>query len=102
MLKVTEQGYGLGSDHAPFTLKGIPGIMPITWPDRYYHSSRDYLDKTDWNVFELITNAVVMTINALDKPEETLSKVGLTTFMVPNWLRTPLALKYWLIFSTAG
>jgi len=74
MLKVTEQGYGLGSDHAPFTLKGIPGIMPITWPDRYYHSSRDYLDKTDWNVFEMITDAVVMTINALDKPEENIVK----------------------------
>jgi len=49
--------------------------------DRYYHSSRDYLDKTDWNVFELITNAVVMTINALDKPEENIVKGGLTTFM---------------------
>lgn len=70
LLKVTEQGYGLGSDHAPFTLKGIPGIMPITWPDRFYHSSGDYLDKTDWNVFELITEAVFRTINTLDNREE--------------------------------
>jgi len=76
--------------------------MPITWPDRYYHSSRDYLDKTDWNVFEMITDAVVMTINALDKPEENIVKGWAHHIMVPNWLRTPLALKYWLIFSTAG
>ncbi|WP_018962592.1 DUF4910 domain-containing protein [Coprothermobacter platensis] len=69
MLKMREEEYGLGSDHAPFTLKGIPGVMPITWPDTYYHSSGDYLDKTDWNVFETITEAVASTIKALDQPQ---------------------------------
>ncbi|NPV88182.1 DUF4910 domain-containing protein [Coprothermobacteraceae bacterium] len=65
-LRLDEAGFVLGSDHAPFVLLGTPGVMPITWPDRYYHSSEDYLDKTDWNVFELIVEAAGRSIATLD------------------------------------
>ena len=28
--------YELGSDHDVFNLFGVPSVMPITWPDRFY------------------------------------------------------------------
>jgi len=53
-------------------------------------------------VFEMITDAVVMTINALDKPEENIVKGWAHHIYGTELAKNPLALKYWLIFSTAG
>jgi hypothetical protein len=38
-----------GSDHEVFNDwgVGVPGIMMITWPDQYYHTSEDVADKCD-------------------------------------------------------
>jgi hypothetical protein len=43
-----ETHYG-SSDHEVFNDWGVqvPGIMMITWPDRWYHTSGDHVDKTD-------------------------------------------------------
>jgi hypothetical protein len=43
-----ETHYG-ASDHEVFNDWGVqvPGIMMITWPDRWYHTSGDHVDKTD-------------------------------------------------------
>lgn len=43
-----ETHYG-ASDHEVFNDWGVqvPGIMMITWPDRWYHTSQDHVDKTD-------------------------------------------------------
>jgi len=42
------ENYG-ASDHEVFNDWGIqvPGIMMITWPDKYYHTSEDRVDKLD-------------------------------------------------------
>lgn len=41
--------FGGGSDHAPFVDRsfGVPSVMFGHWPDRFYHSSEDTLDKVD-------------------------------------------------------
>ncbi|MFB3852386.1 MAG: M28 family peptidase [Vicinamibacterales bacterium] len=43
-----ETHYG-ASDHEVFNDWGVqvPGVMMITWPDRWYHTSGDHVDKTD-------------------------------------------------------
>lgn len=43
-----EVHYG-ASDHEVFNDWGVqvPGIMMIDWPDRWYHTSEDHVDKTD-------------------------------------------------------
>ena len=43
-----ETHYG-ASDHEVFNDWGVqvPGIMMIDWPDRWYHTSGDHVDKTD-------------------------------------------------------
>ncbi len=55
--------YGGGSDNAPFVDRtwGVPAISFGHWPDRFYHSSHDTLEKVDpaemdkvaWVVFQL-------------------------------------------------
>jgi hypothetical protein len=41
------QAFSGGSDHAEFTepTTGVPCVMLIQWPDLYYHTSQDTLDK---------------------------------------------------------
>jgi len=41
-----DKHYG-SSDHVVFLNNGIPSLMFITWPDMYYHSSADTVDKLD-------------------------------------------------------
>jgi hypothetical protein len=43
--------YG-ASDHVVFLGQGIPGVMFITWPDMWYHSSQDTPDKLDPTQFK--------------------------------------------------
>jgi hypothetical protein len=41
-----DKHYG-SSDHVVFVRRGIPAVMFITWPDRWYHTSEDTPDKLD-------------------------------------------------------
>lgn len=41
-----DKHYG-ASDHVVYLNNGIPSLMFITWPDMYYHSSADTVDKLD-------------------------------------------------------
>lgn len=43
---MTDKYYG-ASDHVTFMQHGIPAIMWITWPDKWYHTSQDTPDKQD-------------------------------------------------------
>ncbi len=49
MTRMAEVPYGGGSDHVVFLdpAVGVPCPMLIQWPDRYYHSSLDTVDKCD-------------------------------------------------------
>ncbi|MBA3642049.1 MAG: M28 family peptidase, partial [Acidobacteria bacterium] len=41
-----DKHYG-SSDHVTYMQHGIPSVMFITWPDMWYHSSQDTVDKHD-------------------------------------------------------
>jgi len=45
--------YG-ASDHVVYMGQGIPSLMFITWPDLYYHSSRDLPEKLDPTQFKRV------------------------------------------------
>ncbi len=51
-----ETHYG-ASDHEVFNDWGVqvPGIMMIDWPDRWYHTSGDHVDKTDPTELKRVT-----------------------------------------------
>ncbi len=51
-----------GSDHDVLNLFGIPSSMIITWPDRYYHTSMDTIDKIDTNKLRTISEIVISII----------------------------------------
>jgi len=40
--------YSSGSDHDPLIAIGIPSIMVITWPDKYYHTDLDRVDNINF------------------------------------------------------
>ncbi|MBE3135332.1 MAG: M28 family peptidase, partial [Acidobacteria bacterium] len=50
---VIDKFYG-ASDHVVYMGQGIPSLMFITWPDRYYHSSRDVPEKLDPTQFKRV------------------------------------------------
>ncbi|HIH72570.1 MAG TPA: DUF4910 domain-containing protein [Thermococcaceae archaeon] len=66
-LKIRSYPYELGSDHDVFNFFGIPSVMPITWPDRFYHSSEDSVEKISKESLEIIGRAVLATALALAK-----------------------------------
>ncbi|USS41227.1 DUF4910 domain-containing protein [Thermococcus aggregans] len=66
-MKSKSYPYELGSDHDVFNLFGVPSIMPITWPDRFYHSSEDSVEKISKESLEIIGKAVLATALALAK-----------------------------------
>ncbi len=49
--------YSMGSDHDIFNFFGIPAVMLITWPYRYYHSSEDSVEKINKKSIEIIGKA---------------------------------------------
>jgi len=70
--------YG-ASDHEVFNDWGIqvPGIMMITWPDQYYHTSEDRVDKLDATQLKratVLTAATAYTIAVAD--EEGALRIG--------------------------
>ncbi|WP_456321818.1 DUF4910 domain-containing protein [Palaeococcus sp. (in: euryarchaeotes)] len=62
--------YEMGSDHDVFNFFGIPSVMPITWPDRFYHSSEDSIEKVSKETIEIIGKSVLATALALAKAEK--------------------------------
>ncbi|EHR79539.1 leucine aminopeptidase [Thermococcus litoralis DSM 5473] len=66
-MKARSYPYELGSDHDVFNFFGIPSVMPITWPDRFYHSSEDSVEKISKESLEIIGGAVLATALALAK-----------------------------------
>jgi aminopeptidase YwaD len=65
-----ETHYG-ASDHEVFNDWGVqvPGVMMIDWPDRWYHTSGDHVDKTDPTELKRVTiigAAAAYTIAAAD------------------------------------
>ncbi|ASJ06449.1 DUF4910 domain-containing protein [Thermococcus pacificus] len=68
-LRLKSFPYEMGSDHDVFNFFGIPSTMPITWPDRFYHSSEDTVDKVSKESIEIIGKAVLATALALAKAE---------------------------------
>ena len=62
--------YEMGSDHDVFNFFGIPGTMVITWPDRFYHSSGDTVEKLSLETIVIIGNAVLHTAIYLAKNEK--------------------------------
>ncbi|NJE05802.1 DUF4910 domain-containing protein [Thermococcus sp. M36] len=66
-LKLRAYPYEMGSDHDVFNFFGIPSVMPITWPDRFYHSSEDTIDKVSKESIAVIGRAVLATVLALAK-----------------------------------
>jgi len=57
--------YEMGSDHDVFNFFGVPGTMPITWPDRFYHSSGDTVEKVSLETIGMVGNAVLAAALAL-------------------------------------
>ncbi|NJE26266.1 DUF4910 domain-containing protein [Thermococcus sp. MV5] len=68
-MKVKSYSYEMGSDHDVFNFFGIPSVMPITWPDKFYHSSEDTIEKISKESLEIIGKAVLATSLALSKGE---------------------------------
>jgi hypothetical protein len=65
-----ETHYG-ASDHEVFNDWGVqvPGVMVIDWPDRWYHTSGDHVDKTDPTTLRrvaIIGSAAAYTIATAD------------------------------------
>ena len=56
-----DKHYG-SSDHVTYMQSGIPSVMFITWPDMWYHSSQDTIDKQDPTQYK---RAAVVGIGAM-------------------------------------
>ncbi|HII61591.1 DUF4910 domain-containing protein [Pyrococcus horikoshii] len=69
-VKFKEYPYEMGSDHDIFNFYSIPGVMPITWPDRYYHTSADTPEKLSLRTLSIIGRAVVATGLFIAKAEK--------------------------------
>lgn len=59
LLKAYPYAYEMGSDHDVFNFFGVPAVMPITWPDRFYHSSMDTPEKISLDSLAVIGRAVL-------------------------------------------
>ncbi|BAD86101.1 aminopeptidase, family M28, containing PA domain [Thermococcus kodakarensis KOD1] len=62
--------YEMGSDHDIFNFFGVPSVMPITWPDRFYHSSGDTIDKVSRETVAIVERAVLSAALFLSEEEK--------------------------------
>ncbi|AFK21728.1 putative leucine aminopeptidase [Pyrococcus sp. ST04] len=69
-MKFKAYPYEMGSDHDIFNIFSVPGIMPITWPDNYYHTSADTPEKLSLESLSIIGKAVLSTAIFLAKAEK--------------------------------
>ncbi|WP_010477969.1 DUF4910 domain-containing protein [Thermococcus zilligii] len=62
--------YEMGSDHDVFNFFGIPSVMPITWPDRFYHSNMDTPEKLSMESLAIIGRSVLSSVIFLAGEDE--------------------------------
>ncbi|MEM4735194.1 MAG: DUF4910 domain-containing protein [Candidatus Thorarchaeota archaeon] len=82
--------YEGGSDHFLFTDSniGVPAVMVLQWPDKFYHTSCDTIDKIDPQQLAYVARALTLSVLTLAYPslvrkEElmTLCRRGITDLM---------------------
>jgi len=54
--------YNNGSDHDIYLQFGVPSVMLNQWPDRYYHTDMDTLDKVDVILMSRAAKAMAKTL----------------------------------------
>jgi len=59
IIKTSTHPYQMGSDHDIFNIFGVPALTLITWPDPYYHSNEDSVDKIHKDTVEIIGKTVL-------------------------------------------
>lgn len=69
-LKFKAYSYEAGSDHDVLNFFGVPSLMLITWPDKYYHTSEDSLEKLSKDSLEIAGKSIVATVLALAMAEK--------------------------------
>jgi Zn-dependent M28 family amino/carboxypeptidase len=58
--------YESGSDHDVYVAMGIPAVMLNQWPDRYYHTSADTIDKVSLRMVYSLGIAAVASVLELE------------------------------------
>ena len=53
-IRYSLMSYSVGSDHDPYIALGIPALMLNFWPDAYYHTNLDTIDKLDASLSKMI------------------------------------------------
>jgi len=66
----TSVPYELGSDHDVLNFHGVPAVMSITWPDRFYHTHIDSISNLDGLTLKTVGNAVLNTVRRLSTIDE--------------------------------
>jgi hypothetical protein len=61
--------YG-ASDHVVYMGQGIPSLMFITWPDPYYHSSKDLPEKLDPTQFKRVAVVGLASLMVVDNADD--------------------------------
>lgn len=56
-IRFSSIGYECGSDHDIYLDFGVPAFMVNQWPDRFYHSDQDTVDKVDPTALRMIAVA---------------------------------------------
>lgn len=51
--------FDVGSDHAVLVQNGIPAVSLTNWPDLYYHSSEDFVDKVSTEMLDFVGKGVL-------------------------------------------
>jgi Zn-dependent M28 family amino/carboxypeptidase len=70
-IRFTTLNYESGSDHDIYTSFNISAVMILQWPDKFYHSSLDSLDKIDLRIIRSISAAVTNTALKLANSTDT-------------------------------
>jgi len=62
LIRFSLVNYETGSDHDVYVSLGIPAVMLNQWPDRYYHTSSDTLDKMNPRLVYIIGVAALSAV----------------------------------------
>ncbi len=74
--------YEMGSDHDIYLQFNVPAVMINQWPDKYYHSDLDTIDKFDPQLAKLITIGIgeAIYMSCTSKSEEEVKKMAKSYF----------------------
>ncbi|MCS7386801.1 MAG: DUF4910 domain-containing protein [archaeon GB-1867-005] len=59
--------YEFGSDHDVYVQFNVPSIMINQWPDKFYHSDQDTIDKFDPQLAKIISTSIGSAIYMISK-----------------------------------